>query len=241
MATKNYEEIFRPKGVYPALLTPFNDEGKVNEEELKRLVNWLIEEGVHGIFPLGSGGEAIYLSFEERVRVVEVVLEAADSRVPVTPGASDSCAKNTIAFAKKIKELGCAGAVICPPYYLPISQDSLLRHYEEIVKELPDFPVILYNIPAFSTAITYDIVEKLSKYSNVVSMKDSSGSMVDFLHFMDKGKIDGNIDVMTGREETLFPTLMMGGKGTFPAAVGIVPEIMVGIYNSEYLKMDIIR
>ncbi|MCG8483351.1 MAG: dihydrodipicolinate synthase family protein, partial [Clostridia bacterium] len=174
----------KPEGLYAALLTPFDEERKVNEGELRKLVTWLVDKGVDGIFPLGSCGEAIHLSFEERVRVVEVILQAVDGRVPVIPGASDSCASNVIKFIKELERLCCAGAVICPPYYLPISEGGVIAHYEKIIEAAPNFPIVLYNAPAFSMPLTYNVVEKLAKYPNVVSMKDSSGSMVDFMNFM---------------------------------------------------------
>lgn len=226
------KKIFSPKGVYPALATPFTDDGKVNEEELKKLVNWLIEAGVNGIFPLGSIGEGIHLSFEEKVRVIEVILEAVDGRVPVIPGTTDTCAKNTINLSRRAQELGCSGVVIATPYYLPITQDSIERHYEEVAIALPNLPIILYNIPAFSTPISYDVVASLSKYPNIVAMKESSGNMVDLLHFMDVSKKNGELDILTGREETLFAALMMGAKGTLSGAVGIIPEVMVSVYQA---------
>ncbi len=106
------------------------------------------------------------------------------------------------------------------------------RFFETIIEE-SGLPVILYNIPLFTSPLDYDMVKRLVRYPNVVGMKDSSGSMVDFMHFMDKIAIAGeDIAMLTGREETLLSCLLMGAKGCMTATAGIFPEIMVGIYKA---------
>ncbi len=225
--------MYKPEGVYPAMVTPFNEEGSVDETVLRQLVDWLIDEGVSGLFPLGSVGEFIHLDFAEKARIIEIVSSQAADRVPVTPGTTDSCASNCIKLTQKAYESGCAAVVISPPYYIPVSQEQIEEHYEQVFAVFPDYPVILYNIPLFSTPIDYDVVKRLSRYSNVVGMKDSSGSMVDFMHFMDKIRLVGSdLNMMTGREEMLCAALAVGAKGTMTATAGIVPEIMIGIYKA---------
>lgn len=226
-------KLFKPEGVYPAMMTPFDNQGNVNETVLRQLVNWLISAGVSGLFPLGSVGEFIHLSFEEKIRIIEIVCSEAGGRVPVTPGTTESCAANCIKLTEKAKDLGCAAVVIAPPYYLPSSQEQIEEHYEQVFAAVPDFPVILYNIPLFGTPIDYDVVKRLSRYSFVVGMKDSSGSMVDLMHYMDKVHLIGaELNMLIGREEMLYAALAVGAKGAMCASVGIIPEIMVGIYNA---------
>ena len=225
--------IFKPEGVYPALLTPFDDEGEVNDVVLRQMVNWLMSEGVSGLFPLGSAGEFIHLDIDERERIIQIVCEEAGGKVPVTPGTTASCASNCIKLTKKARDLGCDAVVIAPPYYIPVSQEQIEEHYEQVFAAVPKFPVILYNIPLFSTPIDYDVIKRLSRFPSVVGMKDSSGSMVDFLHYMDKVRLIGSdINILTGREEMLYAALAVGSKGTMSATVGIVPEIMIGLYRA---------
>ncbi len=225
-------EQYRPEGVYPAMLTPFDENGAVNETVLRQLVGWLIEEGVSGLFPLGSSGEFIHFSFEEKVRIIELIINETNGRLPVTPGTTDSCAANCIKLTEKARELGCAAAVIAPPYYMPASQEQIEEHYEQVFQALGDYPVIIYNIPLFSTPIDYDVVKRLSRYDCVVGMKDSSGSMVDFMHFMDKIRLVGtDLNILTGREEMLFASLTVGARGSMSATVGVTPEIMTAIYR----------
>lgn len=224
---------YKPEGIYPAILIPFDSEGNLNEEELRNIIDWLIDEGVHGLFPLGSVGEFIHYSFEEKVRIIKVVIEQARGRVPVIPGATDSCASNCIKLIREARSLGCSATVVAPPYYLPISQEQIEEHYEQILKETPGFPLIIYNIPAFSTSIDFDVLKRLCRNQFVVGMKDSSGSMVDFMHFMDKAKIAGSdLHMMTGREEMLIAALAVGAKGMMTATAAIIPEIMTNIFKT---------
>ena len=108
----------------------------------------------------------------------------------------------------------------------------MIEKYFETIIDAVDIPVILYNIPLFTQPLGYDLVKRLARKTNVVGLKDSSGSMVDFLHFMDKIRLEkGEMHFLTGREETLLPCLMMGGKGCMTATAGILPEVMVEIHR----------
>jgi 4-hydroxy-tetrahydrodipicolinate synthase len=224
--------MFKPEGIYVAMLTPFTDDGVINEEELRRIVEFQITAGVHGLFPMGSVGEYIHMSRKEKIRMMEIIADQNRGRVRVTPGVGSSLPAESIILARKAKELGCDGVVVAPPYYFQLSQENIEKYFESIADAV-DIPIILYNIPLFSQPLSYDVVKRLARRNNVVGMKDSSGSMVDFLHFVDKVRIIGeDINILTGREETLFPCLMVGGKGCMTATSGILPEIMIGIYEA---------
>ncbi len=224
--------MFKPEGVYVAMLTPFDEDGAINEGELRRIVDFQIEGGVDGLFPISSVGEFIHMSREEKVRMMEIMVDQVKGRVKITPGVGSSLPAESIFLAQKARELGCDGVVVAPPYFYQLSQENIEAYFETLADAV-DIPNILYNIPLFTQPVSYDVVKRLSRHPNVVGMKDSSGSMVDFMHFMDKIRIAGeDINVLTGREETLFPCLMVGGKGCMTAAAGILPEIMVDIYNA---------
>lgn len=224
--------MFKPEGVYAVLLTPFTDEGEVNETELRRIVDFLVTSGIHGIFPLGSAGECIHLSRDEKVRTMEIVVDQNRGRVKITPGVGSTHPAESIDLANRATELGCDGVVIVPPYYYPLSQEMIEKYFETIADAI-DIPIILYNIPLFTQPIDYDVVKRLSRRKNIVGMKESSGSMVDFLHFLDKTQIIGEeFHILTGREETLLPCLVMGAKGCMVASACVVPEIMLGIYDA---------
>jgi len=213
------------------MMTPFED-GSINETVVRQMVDFAIEKGVHGIFPISSVGEFVHLDVEEKIFLMQIIHDQARKRVPVTPGIASTRPKECIRLAQKAQEIGCEAVVVAPPYYYPMSQENMERHFE-MISDAVDIPVILYNIPLFSTPISYDVVKRLSRKKNIVAMKDSSGSMVDLLHYMDKIRLIGeDLSILIGREDILFPALMVGAKGCMTATAGILPEIMVGIYSA---------
>lgn len=226
--------MFAPEGIFSAMLTPFNDDLSLNEPELRRMVDFMIERGLHGLFPVASVGEAVQMSVEQKIRMIEVVTEQANGRVPVCPGVASSNPEETLLLTKAAKENGASGVVCCSPIYFKPGQEGVERFFEVLADE-GGLPVILYNIPMFAEPISYDVLKRLSRRENIVGIKDSSGSMVDFMHFIDKVRIVGTeMNFLTGREETLLACLTVGGKGCMTAASGIIPEIMTGIYNAFY-------
>jgi 4-hydroxy-tetrahydrodipicolinate synthase len=224
--------MFKPEGVYVAMLTPFGKDGEINENELRRIIDFLIEAGVHGLFPNSSVGESIHMSREEKIRMMEMVFDQSRGRVPVIPGIGSTNPKESIILGQQAKAIGCEAVVVMPPYFFPPSQGMIEKYYE-IIADALEMPMILYNIPLFTQPLSYDLVERLARRKNIVGMKDSSGSMVDFSHFLDKIRLIGEeMNFLTGREETLLACLAMGGRGCMTATSGVLPEIMLGIYNA---------
>lgn len=230
--------MFKPSGVYAAMVTPLDSGGNIIEDELRRITDWLIKQGVSGLFPLGSTGEYIHFGQKEKIKILELITKETGKRIPIVPGATESCSDNCIEMVKIVRDLGCSAAVISPPYYFPSSQDMLISHYEAVIEAVMDFPIVLYNIPFYSTPLAYHTVEKLSRHDSVVAIKDSSGSMVDFLNYINKVEIDGgDFNFFTGREEMFFPALMVGAHGCMTATAGLVPEIVMEIYT-YYSQQD---
>jgi len=226
--------MFKPTGVYAAMLTPFRADGNVNEEVLRRMVEFMIAKGLHGIFPVSSVGEFAHMSLAQCMEIMEIVVDQARGRVAVTPGVSSTCAENSIKLARKAEALGCPGVVICPPYYYTISQENIEKHFEAVADAI-HISVILYNIPLFAIPISNDVVKRLSRRVNIVGMKDSSGSMVEFMHYMDKARLAGSdMNFLTGREDMFAPVLTVGARGCMTGCSGIIPEIMVGIWDAYH-------
>lgn len=223
--------MFYPEGIYPAMLTPFDEKGLVNETELRRYVDWLIERGLHGLFPVSSVGESIQMNFNEKVRTMEIVVDQCAGRLPITPGVSSSNPREAALLSQRAQDLGCPAVVAAPPHYFTVSNEVMEKYYE-VISDAVDIGVILYNIPLFTQPIDYDVVKRLSRRKNIVGMKDSSGSMVDLMHFMDKVKIaEGKLNFLVGREENLFAAMSVGAQGSMTGSAGIIPEIMVAIYD----------
>mgnify|MGYP000666383426 CR=1 FL=1 len=224
--------MFTPNGIYSALLTPFNHDHKVNEEELRSLVEFNVTKGLNGIFPVSSVGEALHMDFSEKCRCMDIVVDQVDGRIPVTPGVAASTPYESARLARHAKSIGCPAVVVTPPYYFKPGP-SMVETFFETIGEDGGLPIILYNIPLFTQPLSYDTVARLSRKPYVIGMKDSSGSMVDFLHFTDVIKrAGGKAAMLTGREENLVPSLFMGAAGCFTASSGIFPEIMVGAYEA---------
>lgn len=224
---------YKPKGMYAAIITPSNDNVTVNENELRKLIGWLVEKGVHGVVPLGSIGEFIHLDAKEKKKTIKISVEEAKGKIDVLPGATETCSANSIEQAKYAREVGANGVLVGAPYYLKITQEMLEAHFEIIAKSLPDFPIVLYTIPMFSTPISYDVVKRLSRAKNIVGIKDSGGSMVDQMNYIDiTREVGGDIHFMAGRDEMIFPSMASGADGAITGACGVIPEIILDIYNS---------
>lgn len=225
------KDMFKPEGVCVAMVLPYNNDGSINEEELRKTINFQLDKGVHGFLPLGSVGEFVHLTTEEKIKVIEIVVKTVKGRAYVIPNVGTSHPKKSIELAQRAKQIGCSGFLVSPPYYYILSDDMVEKYFEEIIDAV-DLPVILYNIPAFTQPLNYNVVKRLSQRKNVVGIKDSSGSMVDFMHFMEKVRsAGGDMNFLTGREETFLASLMMGAKGTIAGVAAFLPEYLVGIYN----------
>lgn len=225
--------MYKPEGIFPAMLTAFDDDGSVNEEVTTDIVDFCIQSGCKGIFAVSSVGEFVHMEFDEACHLMDIAIKAANGRVPVVAGVTASHIEKSIEFALYAQKAGCKGLVCSPPYYYTVTQDIIERHYEMLAEAVPDTSIIMYNIPLFSTPLSYDVVKRVSSIPNVAAMKDSSGSLVDFIHFMDKVRLAGtDINMMCGREEMVFSTTMLGGKGAMVGTATIFPEIIVKIYNA---------
>lgn len=225
--------MFRPKGINVAMMTPFKD-GKVFEKSVRQMVEFDVQNGVNGIFPVSSGGEFIQMDFAEKVRLMSIVKDQVGNRAAVMPGVTSPNPKQSIALAKEAEKLGCDAVVMAPPYYLPLSQGMVEAHYREVAAAI-NIPIVLYNIPAFTTGISEKTMVHLCEVPNIVAMKDSTGSMERATHMVDMIHQAGRSDTfsfMTGREDAMLPLLALGGVGSMTGAACIAPETMVGLYNA---------
>ncbi|MFA6472129.1 MAG: dihydrodipicolinate synthase family protein [Candidatus Latescibacterota bacterium] len=225
--------LFRPEGIAPAMLTAFDEDGSVNAEVMADIVDFCYNSGCKMLFTVSSVGEFVHLETDEACNLMNIVKKASRGRIPVLAGVTASHIEKSIELAKYAREIGCEGVVCSPPYYYSVTQEIIERHFEMLAEAVPDISIVMYNIPLFSTPLSYDLVKRVSTIPNVVAMKDSSGSVVDLIHFMDKCRLVGsNINILSGREENIFGATMIGGKGAMVGTANIFPEILVKIYNA---------
>jgi len=222
-------ELYKPHGIIPPHITPFTLSGDIDDEALRKNVDFWIDAGVHGLTTCASNGEAVYMNNEERKMVLKTVLDQANSRVPVIAGTGAPSTRDAIAQTRVAKDLGVDAALIVTPYFLPPKQEEILEYYRNIVESV-DLPIILYNVPKFTTVnMETWVVSKLTEYSCVVGVKDSSGDMRQMQALL--SMVSDGFSVLSGAGNLIFPNLASGGQGGIVAAANVVPSKCVQIYE----------
>lgn len=219
------------RGIFTPNIVPFGRDGGINEHELRRLTSWLIEKGVHGLYPNGSTGEFIRLSYEERQRVVRIMASENRGRVPILAGAAEANVDLVLKACHAYADLGCTAVSLTGPYYYKVSQESIEHYFRELAAKSP-IDILLYNIPQFSNEIGVPVVERLAlDCPRIIGIKDSSRDFPRFVTLLARIKPQRpDFVVFTGTEEILFPSLMMGGDGGTIASSSVIPEVILKLY-----------
>lgn len=211
------------RGAITALVTPFNADGSIDEAALAALVEWQIGEGIHGIVPVGSTGEAVTLSLAERERIVRIVAEQAKGRVPVIAGAGSN---DTAAAIEASKVLGAAGAThllhVSPMYNKP-PQRGIIAHFRAVADASP-LPVVLYNVPGRTGSnMTAETTLELAEHENIVSMKEASGNTGQIDQIL-RGRPEG-FSVLSGDDGLTLAVMAAGGDGVISVISNAVPRL----------------
>ena len=217
------------EGVFVPHITPFDEEEKINEEMLRELVHYFADAKLNGLVTLGSNGEFPYLSFEEKLKVLEIVRE--ESSLPVIAGVAENSTRETIKLAKEAWDIGVDGLLIAPPYYFKPNVRELFAHYSRIAYEV-EAPILLYNVPKFTTInIDIDVVEKLvEEHSNIVGIKDSGGSIGRLAELI--RRVGGKISILAGTADLMYPSWVLGAHGAVVAVANVAPRLCVELYNA---------
>jgi 4-hydroxy-tetrahydrodipicolinate synthase len=220
------------EGVIPALITPFTDDLKgINEEGLRENVSRLIEAGVHGVVPAGTTGESSTLSHAEHRRVIEVVVDEVNGRVPVIAGAGSNSTREALELSRYAEDVGADAILSVVPYYNRPPQEGLYLHFSRIA-EAVDCPIILYNVPSRTgCSLDPETAAKLAEeYSNIVGVKEASGNLDLVQRFVEETPDD--FIVLSGVDELNLPILAVGGCGTVSVTANVAPELMVEMYEA---------
>lgn len=222
--------MFKPEGILPALVTPFTDDGKaVDEERLRTLVSHCLELGVHGVVPCGTTGEFVNMTNEEKRRVIKIVIDEVNGRVPVIAGTGASGTDETVEMTRYAKDAGATAALIVTPFYLKPADRGIYEHYYTIANEV-DMPIILYNIPQCTGLdLPWQMVEDLAQIPNIVGVKDSSGQLKFILAVLEK--VRDKVNVLCGHDEVVVAGLAAGCSGAILASANVIPDIWIQIYN----------
>jgi 4-hydroxy-tetrahydrodipicolinate synthase len=221
------------RGILTPNITPVDAHGRVDHETLAGYVDWLIEQGVDGLYPNGSTGEFVRFTAEERQQIVKTVLHAARGRVPVLAGAAEANADETIAACNAYGDLGVRAVAIVAPFYYRLSPDGVYAYFHKIANAVR-VDVTLYNIPLFASPIDVDTVRRLAlECPRVVGIKDSSGDLPHMLRMIAAVRPQRpDFSFLTGWDPALTPMLLCGVDGGTNATSGVVPELTRAIYQA---------
>jgi 4-hydroxy-tetrahydrodipicolinate synthase len=224
------------KGSIVAIVTPFRN-GEVDEEKLRELVEFQIENGTDGIVPCGTTGEASTLDYEEHDRVIEIVVEQAKKRVPVIAGTGSNSTQEAIEISEHAKKVGADGLLLVTPYYNKPTQEGLYRHYKAIAEAVA-LPQVLYNVPGrTSVNMLPETVARLAGISNIVAIKEATGSLQQASEIL--ALCGDKIGVLSGDDFITFPMMACGGTGVISVTANIMPKeiaSMVDAFNAGNLE-----
>jgi 4-hydroxy-tetrahydrodipicolinate synthase len=222
----------RLRGIFTPNLVPLDERGDINEAELRRYIDWLIERGVHGLYPNGSTGEFTRFTPEERRRIAKIIAEQARGRVPILAGAAEANVRETISACEYYAQLGMRAVALVAPFYYKLSPASVYAYFREIARNSP-IDITLYNIPMFASPIDVPTVQRLSEEcERVVAIKDSSGDIPHMIRMIQAVRPNRpEFSFLTGWDAALMPMLLVGCDGGTNASSGVVPEVTRKLYD----------
>jgi len=217
------------KGIFPALVTPFTADDRVDEDTYRELIRFVLPH-VNGVVPCGTTGEFSSMTVEEKERAIEICIDEVAGRVPVLAGTGCQSTLETLALTKWAKEAGATGALVVSPYFLKPAFNEVYDHYRQVDKV--GLPIVLYNIPQTAgTHYRWWTAEGMGlAFENVIGMKDSSGDIPFFMAALEKLK--GTIGLFVGHDEVVGAALLAGADGAILASANLVPDVWQEIYQA---------
>jgi len=218
------------KGLFTAVVTPFDKRGNLDEEGLRENIEFQIENGVDGIVAVGTTGESATLTEEEHKRVLEISLDQVNDRCLVIGGTGSNNTAEALNYTKHAYDIGLDAVLMITPYYNKPTQEGLYRHYKKIADSI-DIPIILYTVPSRTMVnIEVETTKRLSEIPNIVAIKDASGDLNQVSReIMECG---GDFSVLSGDDSLNLPIIALGGKGAISVASNIVPKMMSEFIHS---------
>jgi len=216
-------------GVFPYLVSPIDSRGEVKEEVLSSLVEHLIQSGVHGLTPLGSTGEFAYLTWPQRQRIVEVVIEATAGRVPVVAGVAHTSIQEAVRQASEMETIGADGILAIMDSYFPVPPEGVVSYFRSIA-EAVSCPVVLYTNPSFSnTNLSPEVIEALVRVPNIRYLKDASANTGNLLTLMNQ--FGHGIKIFSASAHIPLFVMMLGGVGWMSGPACVIPRQSVELYE----------
>jgi 4-hydroxy-tetrahydrodipicolinate synthase len=221
------------EGIWCPMATSLKKDGSIDREQTRVLVDYLIDAGIDGLFPLGTTGEFALLSNDERGEVAEIVVDQTNGRVPVAIGVSDPSLDKIIRYSKQAEDLGADAIVSTPPYYYTITNEGIYQFYKKLSRS-SDLPLFIYNIPEWTHYfIPPDIVKRLADENLVAGMKYTEYNFLNLLKFQEAVK--GKIAIFTGSDALAYSNLEFGGSGAVIGIANVAPRESAAIFD-EFKK-----
>ena len=210
------------QGSITALITPFKN-GKVDTKAFRKLVEWQIDQGTHGLVPCGTTGESPTLTHDEHREVVELCIEAASGRVPVIAGTGSNSTAEAVELTRHAKSAGADGVLVVTPYYNKPTQEGLYLHYKAI-NDCTDIPILIYNIPGRSVVdMTVDTMAGLFKLKNIVGVKDATANMARVSQ--QRAALGKDFVQLSGEDATALGFMAHGGQGCISVTANVAPAL----------------
>jgi len=220
------------RGIVPPIVTPLRARDELDVAGLEQLIEHILAGGVHGLFVLGTTGEAPSLSYRLRREMIERTCRQVAGRVPVLVGITDTAIVEAEHLADFAADAGARALVLAPPYYFPNSQPELLEFVQHLAPELP-LPLFLYNMPSHTkTIFEVDTVRRAMDLPNVIGLKDSSASMIYFHQVISLLPARPDWSLLTGPEELLAESVLLGGHGGVCGGANLCPRLYVDLYEA---------
>lgn len=226
------------KGCGTAIITPFHEDGSVNYDEFRRLIEFQIANKADSIIVCGTTGESSTMSLDERKNVIKFTVETVSKRIPIIAGTGGNSTSQVIDLTKWCESIGVDGVLIVTPYYNKTTQEGLIAHYKAIAEQT-SLPIILYNVPSRTGLnINPQTCKKLSEISNIVAIKEASGNLSQIAEI--KNLCGNELQIYSGNDDQITPVLSVGGIGVISVLSNIAPEFTHNIvYNFENGNIDL--
>ncbi|HEX2966226.1 MAG TPA: 4-hydroxy-tetrahydrodipicolinate synthase [Syntrophorhabdaceae bacterium] len=224
------------RGIYTALVTPFKD-GKLDEGSFRKLVEFQLRNGIDGLVPCGTTGEAPTLSYEEHEKVIELTVKYAKGRIPVIAGTGSNSTQEAIELTAGARKLGANFCLLTTPYYNKPTQEGLYQHFEAIAKAV-NIQLVLYNIPGRTgISMAPETVYRLSKIKNIVGIKEAAGSLTQVSEIYRLTK--GSFTILSGDDNLFLPMMSVGATGVISVLSNIMPKPLRALYNAFLVEGNV--
>jgi 2-dehydro-3-deoxy-D-pentonate aldolase len=223
------------KGIIPPVVTPLIDNNTLDIQGHENLVEHLVSGGVHGLFILGTTGEASSLSHNLRKDFIKRTCGLVNHRVPVMVGITDTSLESSLEIAEYSESAGADAVVVAPPYYIPITQSEMIGYLEVLIPRSP-LPLLLYNIPGYTKLHMALKTVEAAKDMGAIGIKDSSGDMFYLFSLIEEFKDSPEFSIITGTELFIPETILQGGHGAIAGGANLFPKLFVDLYEASVVR-----